>query len=206
MMVGEFEMVLTLNRFSCVAAAFALAVAFVPVDSARADVVYTYTGADFSTVNAPFTAGEDVTGTITFSGPLAANLKVLNNQTSNVTPVSFSFSTGSTLTLTSAHISPNFTFLEFSTDSAGNITGWDIQIGLGGGGEFHIKNFVDATNTPQLGDQVDLGSVSSNDHGTPGQFAVAAVPEPSTWAMMILGFCGLGFMARRGKKSALRLA
>jgi len=29
--------------------------------------------------------------------------------------------------------------------------------------------------------------------------AVAAVPEPSTWAMMILGFFGLGFMAYRKK-------
>jgi hypothetical protein len=27
--------------------------------------------------------------------------------------------------------------------------------------------------------------------------AVAAVPEPSTWAMMVLGFVGLGFMAHR---------
>jgi hypothetical protein len=37
---------------------------------------------------------------------------------------------------------------------------------------------------------------------------VAAVPEPSTWAMMILGFCGLGFMAYRRKQngSALRVA
>ncbi len=26
--------------------------------------------------------------------------------------------------------------------------------------------------------------------------AVAAVPEPSTWAMMILGFAGIGFMAQ----------
>jgi hypothetical protein len=26
-----------------------------------------------------------------------------------------------------------------------------------------------------------------------------AVPEPSTWAMMILGFAGLGFMAYRRK-------
>ena len=34
--------------------------------------------------------------------------------------------------------------------------------------------------------------------------AVAAVPEPATWAMMLLGFCGLGFMAYR-KKSNLRL-
>jgi hypothetical protein len=29
----------------------------------------------------------------------------------------------------------------------------------------------------------------------------AAVPEPSTWAMMILGFCGLGFIAYRKKRS-----
>jgi hypothetical protein len=30
-------------------------------------------------------------------------------------------------------------------------------------------------------------------------FQVAAVPEPSTWAMMILGFAGIGFMAYRRK-------
>jgi len=37
---------------------------------------------------------------------------------------------------------------------------------------------------------------------------VTAVPEPSTWAMMILGFFGVGFMAYRRKSSgkALRLA
>lgn len=28
---------------------------------------------------------------------------------------------------------------------------------------------------------------------------VAAVPEPSTWAMLVLGFVGLGFMAQRRK-------
>jgi len=38
--------------------------------------------------------------------------------------------------------------------------------------------------------------------------AIGAVPEPSTWAMMILGFCGLGFMAYRREQNgpALRLA
>ena len=36
---------------------------------------------------------------------------------------------------------------------------------------------------------------------------VSAVPEPSTWAMMILGFAGLGFMAyRRKSKPALMAA
>jgi hypothetical protein len=37
---------------------------------------------------------------------------------------------------------------------------------------------------------------------------VAAVPEPSTWAMMILGFAGVGFMAyrRRNNQAGIRLA
>jgi hypothetical protein len=33
-----------------------------------------------------------------------------------------------------------------------------------------------------------------------------AVPEPSTWAMMILGFAGIGFMVYRRKNTALRVA
>ena len=38
--------------------------------------------------------------------------------------------------------------------------------------------------------------------------SVAAVPEPATWAMMILGFAGVGFMAyrRRQNSSAFRIA
>jgi len=36
---------------------------------------------------------------------------------------------------------------------------------------------------------------------------ISAIPEPTTWAMMIIGFCGLGMMAyRRKSKAALRLA
>lgn len=31
---------------------------------------------------------------------------------------------------------------------------------------------------------------------------LSAVPEPSTWAMMILGFAGVGFMAYRRRKTA----
>ena len=37
--------------------------------------------------------------------------------------------------------------------------------------------------------------------------SVSAVPEPSTWAMMILGFAGVGFMAYRRRNTAmLRIA
>jgi hypothetical protein len=40
------------------------------------------------------------------------------------------------------------------------------------------------------------------------QISVSAVPEPSTWAMMILGLAGIGFLAYRRKQngSQLRLA
>lgn len=45
---------------------------------------------------------------------------------------------------------------------------------------------------------------SYNGQYVPGSFSVSAVspvPEPSTWAMMMLGFLGLGFLAYRKKKS-----
>jgi PEP-CTERM motif len=40
-----------------------------------------------------------------------------------------------------------------------------------------------------------------------GSFSIAAVPEPATWAMMILGFLGVGFMSYRRKvRTGFRLA
>jgi hypothetical protein len=41
---------------------------------------------------------------------------------------------------------------------------------------------------------------------SPGIKNVDAVPEPSTWAMVILGFCGLGWLAYRRNGSTQRFA
>jgi hypothetical protein len=49
-----------------------------------------------------------------------------------------------------------------------------------------------------------LTSLTGDD--IPSFTTVAGVPEPSTWAMMILGFCGIGFLAHRRKNSTLRFA
>ncbi len=49
------------------------------------------------------------------------------------------------------------------------------------------------------------GGVSSHDLGNPGSFPVvqtAAVPEPTTWALMILGFGMIGAGARRRARSS----
>jgi len=51
----------------------------------------------------------------------------------------------------------------------------------------------DALNTYQITLTVDGESVTET---------INAVPEPSTWAMMILGFCGLGVVAYRRRKQA----
>jgi len=62
----------------------------------------------------------------------------------------------------------------FSTLAGGPLNQFGTYTSLGGRGSLTISGSVDA---------------------------VAAVPEPSTWAMMILGFTGVGFMAyRRSRK------
>jgi hypothetical protein len=206
---SEIGMTRMLKGIGCVTAAFALAFALAPVDSARADVVYEYVGANFTHANAPFTTADKVTGTITFATPLAANLNLAAE-----TPVAFSFTAG-VETVTSATYNPNFGRLNFSTDAAGNITAWDIQVAFGGGGQINIENFNSIIG-PNVGDQAAVGafftgpkdpSNASGKNLVAGEFTIAAaVPEPSTWAMMILGFCGLGFMTYRRKASALSAA
>jgi hypothetical protein len=51
-----------------------------------------------------------------------------------------------------------------------------------------------------------FGTVPTEVDGHPGGFPVGSIPEPSTWAMMILGFFGVGFVAyRRKSQMSLRL-
>jgi hypothetical protein len=53
----------------------------------------------------------------------------------------------------------------------------------------------------------DQGHVIDTSWTNTGLISMRAVPEPSTWAMMILGFMGVGFMAyRRKSQSSFRLA
>ena len=170
---------------------------------ARADAIYSYQGRDFVDVLGGYTTSESVTGSITLSSALSANLV-----DQMITPASFTFSDG-LQTITNA--SPNLTEAEFFvwTDAAGNITmatTFAIQGGVG-------YTFQNGINTGTLGgDDVfqstyaDPAAYQAADNYNGGVWTeVAAVPEPSTWAMMILGFLGVSFMAYR-KKGALRFA
>jgi hypothetical protein len=185
------------------AAACAVALVSAPIDSARAEVTYNYTGQDFLGGTGPFTTSDSVTGTISFAAPLAPNMTVNNNfNQSNVTPLSFSFQ-GGPETLTSAAFTPADTDFQFATDAAGNITAWQIDIGLSGGGQIEI-NFEPNNN---VGDEAITDDGSHGVNHLPGSFAIAAaVPEPSSWAMMLLGFVGIGAVTYRRRKSAMLAA
>jgi PEP-CTERM motif-containing protein len=73
--------------------------------------------------------------------------------------------------------------------------------------DFHgiPDSFVDSNNVPQTGD-VSFSNTFV-DVTLAGNDVASAVPEPSTWAMMLLGFAGIGFMAyRRKSKPTFRFA
>ena len=51
-----------------------------------------------------------------------------------------------------------------------------------------------------------FGGVNNGVRVSTGALTTGAVPEPATWAMMLLGFGGIGFAMRRWGKTALQAA
>jgi PEP-CTERM motif len=111
---------------------------------------------------------------------------------------------------------------------------FDATSVVGGSEPFTLGTFtgiapttVNNVLTPGAGPNGSVGYIADFNFGTPYQFyafgastvafaqgnsdqefsAIAgAVPEPSTWAMMILGFAGISFMGYRRRNTALRVA
>jgi hypothetical protein len=106
---------------------------------------------------------------------------------------------------------------------AGTVNGLAINAPTGNYGNYFTTgpSFLDGTGTVFSlvgGGRVDFFNQSSNglyrvNTFSPGSsnFVNAsssiaeAVPEPATWAMMLLGFAGIGFAMRRGRRHSARL-
>ena len=85
----------------------------------------------------------------------------------------------------------------FSGGGAGGglVSGGGNGFGGGGGGSYLASLFTDQVLTAGGASRGD-GSISIDLIPTP-------VPEPSTWAMMLMGFAGLGWLAHaRGRKTS----
>jgi hypothetical protein len=123
------------------------------------------------------------------------------------------------LTITSAtNVFPATT--DFITDFSGSIF---QQVGaIGGADDILVLGPLAATANCGLDCQgfggstilaagnyyLNISGAGGGTSGYGGNLSVRAVPEPSTWAMMILGFVGVGFMAyrRKDKLAGFRLA
>ena len=114
-----------------------------------------------------------------------------------------------------------FAFAGFGSKS-GNLAGLEIAntlfkgINVAQNGAQSAQNpnvFLSLDGNPIAPGQFQIEGIGGSTVNIQGTFTAAApiiapVPEPSTWAMMILGFMGVGFVAYRRKQSgpSLRFA
>jgi PEP-CTERM motif len=94
----------------------------------------------------------------------------------------------------------------FTANITGTVHGNDGSVSIDFGNTPETFTFDGGSFTLQVND-VDINLGSNPSVPITGLIVASAVPEPSTWAMMILGFFGVGFMAYRRKQGpSLRLA
>jgi hypothetical protein len=74
---------------------------------------------------------------------------------------------------------------------------------LDGAISFSGPSRFDGSSSLGLPGSIDGSPVNRYDAGT---FMASAVPEPSTWAMLLLGFAGIGFMVYRRKSASALMA
>jgi hypothetical protein len=159
--------------------------------SAHASVVYDLT---LTPPNGGTIGGS---GTITLSAlPLTGTNQVSNYTQSAGTLLGLTISIdGDTFTLLQKNSGTN-PVVQFTTGALDDIT----YAGLAANGDSLMMTSDLVFTLKKTGAQ-ETGTFSAVLDVAP------AVPEPSTWAMMILGFCGIGFMAYRRKSApTFRLA
>ena len=161
---------------------------------------YSYTGPSFTTVVSPYTTSNNVTGEFEVSSLLN------NGLLQTITPLSYSFSDGQQ-TLTNL----NSSALVIVSISNEKIVSWTVDVTTGTLSPL-TGQVISTTFAALLGRGLDFGTQAyanplsgsfgevTTSNRLKGSWTVAAVPEPSTWALMLLGFAGLGFAGyRRGR-------
>ena len=74
---------------------------------------------------------------------------------------------------------------------SGEYVGFGQGFGGGGGGSYLANLFTN---------QILTAGVNSGDGSITIDVLLAAVPEPSTWAMTLAGFAGLGWLTRMRRR------
>jgi PEP-CTERM motif len=161
----------------------------------RAEVIYTYTGNDFTTVQEGYSTSDRVTGEIILSSALPDNATDFAP-----TVISYSFTDG---IQTMTNLNSLLDVAQFYTNATGSITQWLFQSGVTNNPIILTRNFPSES-------IVDEG-VGTNDasfglvYNNPGSWSgPTPVPEPATWTLMLGGFGMLVLMSLRSRGSAHR--
>lgn len=178
-------------RFGKLAAAAAISVGLACVGSAmaRADVIYTYTGNDFTTAVSPYTTSDRITGSVTLTAALGADSSIA---TPTARLVSYSFSDGvQTVTNTTPGVDLATLYLATNADAA--ISNWNIAILVPNGGADQTCSM--GVNCGVFGttfDTADSGHAYNQDD--PGIWTISSVPEPSSLVLLGTGLLGLAVL------------
>ena len=78
-------------------------------------------------------------------------------------------------------------------------------LSLGGPGATPVTTFAPIATLRATKDQQDFASAGSTAFSSVTANAFSVVPEPSTWAMLLLGFAGLAFLGYRRTQRTTRL-
>jgi hypothetical protein len=133
--------------------------------------------------------GGDVRDTLTFSAPVLNPVLAIVSLGQNGTPASFIFD--QTLSFSVFGGGPSSAWQGVPLSSGGNTV-----FGQEGNGLVMFNGSIRSISWTNPNNEYYYGF-------TVGE--VGAVPEPSTWAMMLLGFAGVGFLAYR-RRTAFRIA
>jgi hypothetical protein len=182
-----------------------------------ANVTYTYTGNNFTELQdlssygivTPYNTSMSVSGSFELASALPASL-VPSPTWFAITPLAFTFNDGiGSISSNQGDLSvPTF---NIATDASGNIVEWSISVarsfpvdGSPTSGLIYRSIFTQFAGS-SYGEQ-DAGSIADMSHsisitgivsGQHGSWAVTAVPEADTYAMLLTGLGLVGFMARR---------
>jgi hypothetical protein len=79
-----------------------------------------------------------------------------------------------------------------------DIYGLLFTVGVGGGNTDIVNLWYNGNGAPQGFEGYGVAVIDSNSNAV--DYVAGSVPEPSTWAMMLIGFAGLGFAGYRRAK------